>query len=118
MGRERQLIKRLEAEPKEGVVIVLEDCLEGLSLSHRRVLGRQFLDPVEREIELDLKRLLAAERPVVVEDRYALGWRRELAASRPCHARDEVEDRRFCGTLVPGGKRLGIDHAKNPTSGR
>jgi hypothetical protein len=78
----------------------------------------QFLDAAKGEIELNLKRLLAAERPVVIEDRYALGRRRELRASLLCHARDEIQDRGFCGALVPGGKRLGIDHAKDPTSGR
>jgi hypothetical protein len=73
---------------------------------------RQFLDPVEGEIELNLKRLLAAKRAVVVEDRYALGWRREFGASRLCHTCDKVEDRGFCGGVVPRGKRLGINHEK------
>ena len=74
---------------------MFEDRLEGLALGHRRVLGRQFLDPVKGEKELGLKRLLAAERAVVVEDRYALGSRRELGASRLRHTRDKVEDRGF-----------------------
>jgi hypothetical protein len=73
VGRERQFVKRLQAEPEERIVIVFEDRLEGLTLAQRRVLGRQFLDAAKGEIELNLKRLLAAERPVVVEDRYALG---------------------------------------------
>jgi hypothetical protein len=93
---------------------VFEDCLEGLSLGHRRVLARQFLDPVEREIELNLKRLLAAKRAVVVEDCYALGWRYELGASQLCHTRNKVEDRGFRRAVVPGGKRRIIDHALAP----
>jgi hypothetical protein len=113
VGRERQLIKRLQAEPEERIVIVFENRLKGLALSHRRVFGRQFLHPVKREIELNLKRLLTAERAVVVEDRYALGWRRELRASRLCRTRDKVEDRGFHGAVVPRGERLGIDHAKS-----
>jgi hypothetical protein len=113
VGRERQFIKRLQAEPEERIVIVFEDRLEGLALGHRRVLGRQFLDPVKGEKELSLKRLLAAERAVVVECRYAVGWRHELGASRLCHTRDKVEDRGFRGAVVPRGKRLGIGHAKS-----
>jgi hypothetical protein len=62
---------------------------------------------------LDLKRLLAAERAVVVEDCYALGWRRELGAARLCHTRVKVEDRGFRGALVPGGERLRIDQAES-----
>ena len=114
VGRERQFIERLQAEPEERVVIVFEDRLEGLTLGHRRVLGRQFLDPVKGEKQLSLKRLLAAERAVVVECRDALGWRRELGASLLCHTSDKVEDRGFRRAVVPGGKRLGIDHAKTP----
>jgi hypothetical protein len=57
---------------------VFENRLEGLTLCHRRVLGRQFLDPVKGEKELSLKRLLAAERAIVVECGDALGWRRKL----------------------------------------
>jgi hypothetical protein len=63
-----------------------------LTLGHRRVLGRQFLDPVKGEIELNLKRLLAAERPVVVEDSDTLGRGRELGASLFRHPRDKAED--------------------------
>src|SRR5271154_1016838 len=112
MSREGQLIERLQAEPEQNIVIVFENRLERLPLGHRRVLGRQFLHAAEGEIELNLKRLLAAERAVVVEDGYALGWRREPGASLIGHTRDKVEDRGFRGAVVPGGKRLGIDHAK------
>jgi hypothetical protein len=66
---------------------------------------------------LNLKRLLTAERAIVVEDRYALGWRCELGASRLCRTRDKVEDRGFHGAVVPGGKRLAIDHEKTPVRG-
>jgi hypothetical protein len=89
---------------------VFEDRLEGLALGHRRVVGRQFLYPAKGKIELDLKRLLAAKRPVVVENCYALGSWCELGASLVCHTRDKVEDCGFRGAVVPGGKRLAIDH--------
>jgi hypothetical protein len=112
VGREGQLIKRLQAEPEERIVIVFENRLERLPIGHRRVFGRQFLHPVKGEIELNLKGLLTAERAIVVEDRYALGWRRELRASFLRNARDKAEDRGFCGAVVPGGERLRIDHAK------
>ena len=98
MGRERQLIERLQAESPNSVLYrSLENRLERLPLGHRRVCGRQVLHPVKGEIELNLKRLLAAERPVVVENRYALGSWRELGASLFCHTRDKVEDRPFRG---------------------
>src|SRR5580692_439094 len=53
---ERQLIKRLQAEPEERIVVVFENRLEQLPLGHRRVFGRQILHPVKGEIELNLKR--------------------------------------------------------------
>src|SRR6202453_373985 len=71
VGCERQFIKRLQAEPKERVVIVFEDRLERLPLGHCRVFGREFLHASKGEIELSLKRLVAAERAIVVEDGYA-----------------------------------------------
>jgi hypothetical protein len=110
MGRERQFIKRLRAKSEERIVIVFEDRLEGLPVGHRRVLGRQFLDPVEGEKELSLKRLLAAECAIVVERGDALGWRRKLGASVLRHPRDKVEDRGFRRAVVPGGKRRTVDH--------
>jgi len=75
--------------------------------ARRPLLGRQFLHAGKGEIELDLKRLLAAERAVV-----ALGWWCELGAARLCHTRDKVEDRGFRGALVPGGE-LRIDRAES-----
>jgi hypothetical protein len=110
MGGEGQLIERLQAEAEQRIVVVFEDRLEGLTFGHRRVLGRKFLDPVEGEKELSLKRLLAAERAVIVENRDALGWRRKLASSFVRHARDKVEDRGFRRAVVPGGKRLTVYH--------
>jgi hypothetical protein len=87
--------------------------LKGCRPANVGVLGREFLHPAKGDIELNLKRLLAAERAVVVEDRYLLGWRRELGASLICHTRDKIEDRGSRGAVVPGAKRLGIDHAKS-----
>src|SRR5580692_10362165 len=100
MGGEGQLIERLQAEPEERIVIVFEDRLERLALGHRRVLSRQFLDPVKGEKELGLKRLLAAERAIVVKRCDALGWRRKVGAAPLGHRPDKVEDRGFRGALV------------------
>src|SRR5258708_7418181 len=101
MCGEGQLIERLQAEAEERIVIVLEDRLEGVPRRQRRIFCRQFLHPVKGKIELNLKRLLTAERAIVVEDRYALGWRCELGASQLCRTRDKVEDRGFHGAIVP-----------------
>jgi hypothetical protein len=84
--------------------------LKGWALAQRRVLGRQLLHAVKGEKELDLKRLLAPERPIVVERGDARRRRHELGASRLRHTRDKAEDRGFRRSVVPGGKRLTIDH--------
>jgi hypothetical protein len=59
------------------------------------------LDPVKGEIELNLKRLLAAERAIVVERGDALGWRRKLGSSFLRHACDKVEDHGFRRAVIP-----------------
>ena len=46
-------------------------------MRHSGCDGRQRLDPVEGELGLDVQRLLAPERPVVVEDGNALGHGRK-----------------------------------------
>ena len=47
VGRERQLIKRLQAEPEERVADNrrFENRLKRLALGQRRVFGRQFASP-------------------------------------------------------------------------
>src|SRR5579871_3564263 len=61
MGGESEFEQRLFAEPKERIVVVFEHGLEGLTLAHCRVLGRQLLHTLKGEKELNLKRLLAPE---------------------------------------------------------
>jgi hypothetical protein len=72
VGRERQFIERLQAEPAERIVIVFEDRLEGLSLGQHRVPGRQFLRAAKREIELNLKWLLAADALIKAVEPYVV----------------------------------------------
>src|SRR5579863_5095942 len=106
MGGESKFGQRLFAKAEERVVVAFEHRLEGWALAHRRVLRGQFLHPVEGEMELNLQRLLAAERAIVVECGDPLGWRDEIRSTLLRHAPDEVEDRRFDRAVVPGGKRL------------
>ena len=56
--------------------------LNGCVLLPLRVLGRQRLDPVKRERDLEVDRLLRPQRAVVVEGRDALG-RRARSRARP-----------------------------------
>ena len=73
MGGDSQFKQRLFAKRKERIVIAFEHRLEGLTIAHRRVFGRQVLHAVKGEKELCLKRLLAPERAVVIERGDALG---------------------------------------------
>jgi hypothetical protein len=71
------------------------------------VLRRELLDAVERELELEVERLLRPERAVVVEDGDALLLRDEARSAGACGAVDERDDRRARRAVVPGGQRLG-----------
>ena len=79
--------------------------LEGLGVLPLRVLGRERPDPVQREGDLEIDRLLGPERAVVVEDSDALGRRHEVG---PRHACDEVQERPLRRPLVPGGQGVGL----------
>ena len=72
-----------------------------------RMLRRERLDAVEREGELEVHRLLAPERAVVVERRRCARRRARSRASPRCrHLRDEVEDRLLRRAVVPRRQRI------------
>jgi len=77
------------------------------------VLGGRRLHLLEHEDELDIQRLLAPQRTVVVEGRNAL-FRRDVVLPRLVgHRLDEGDDARLRRAVVPGGKRvLGLRDAR------
>ena len=70
------------------------------------MLRRRGLQLVEHEEELELERLLAPERAVVVEDGDAIAGRDIVVASRVGNRLDESHGRRLCLAVVPRRKRL------------
>ena len=64
-----ELENSLHTGGTECLPIVFEHGFERLLRAPLRVLGGERLHPVECERELDVERLLAPERAVVVEDR-------------------------------------------------
>jgi hypothetical protein len=71
------------------------------------MLARLGLHAIERELELEVERLLRPERAVVVEHRDALGRRDEARAALRRDGRDEREEALLGHTVVPGGERVG-----------
>src|SRR5271167_3418236 len=63
------------------------------------------LHPIEDERELEIKRLLAPQGSVVIEDRDPLFGLDEVRAARRRHSADKVYDALLGWTLVPGRKR-------------
>jgi hypothetical protein len=55
---------------------------------------------------LEISRLLAPQRAVVIEGRDALGGRHEIRAALRGDADDEVDDRFLRRAIVPGGQRV------------
>ena len=55
------------------VVVALDCCLVGLPTPQRGIRRSELRQPEQREVELDRDRLLAPQRPVVVEHRHPLG---------------------------------------------
>src|SRR5262249_21380737 len=66
------------------------------------------LDAVDREGDLEIDRLLAPQRAVVVEGGDAFIDRDEIRAARRRHARDKIDDRRLRRAVVPGRQRVGL----------
>ncbi len=78
-----------------------------LLLGQRRIGRRLLTEPADDEVELDVHRLLAPQRAVVVEDRDTGLWRDEIRAFGG-DAPHEVDDRRLRGSIGP---RCEIRHA-------
>jgi AcrR family transcriptional regulator len=102
VGRKEQFLHALLAEGLQRRRIVLEQRLERLALPERGVLRRQVLDVIDQEEHLRLQRVLAPERPVVVERSDAIGERNVPRTARLRHARDEIDDHGFRRAIVPG----------------
>jgi len=92
--------------PPSALHVACEQRLEGLLLLPFRMLGRQRLDAVDDEQELEVERLLGPQRAVVVEDGDAFGGRDEVRGSILRHALDEGHDRLLRRSVVP--RRQGI----------
>jgi hypothetical protein len=109
VGHRDHLGQALFAGRGDGLHVVLENPFERLLGLPLRVLGREGLHPVEGEDPLEVHRLLAPERAVVIERRDARFRRDELGAAAIRDGLDELDDALLDLTIVPGrqGIRLG-----------
>jgi hypothetical protein len=104
MGRRHDLEKSLLAERRQRLAIVAEHGLERRLRPPVRVPRRQRLDPVDREHDLEIHRLLGPQRAVIIERGDARLDRDEVCAARRGHARHEIGDRFLHRAVVPGGQ--------------
>jgi hypothetical protein len=86
------------AEPR---VVLIVRRLPGLLVAERLVLLGHLRQPLEDGAELDRHRLLAPERPVVVEDRNPLFGRHVAGGGLY-----ELDDRRLRRPFVPGREQV------------
>ena len=107
VGAHRQLQQGLLAAGQHRLQVALEQRRVGLLRLPLRVLRRQRLDAVAHEERLEVHRLLGPQRAVVVEHRDALGRRHEVLAAGLGDGRDEGDDARLGGAVVPRGQRVG-----------
>ena len=81
--------------------------LNGCFVFHSGCFGGQRLDPIDREHDLEIHRLLGPQRAVVVEGGDALVERHEIRAALGRDARDEIGDRLLHRAVIPGRQRIG-----------
>jgi hypothetical protein len=86
--------------------VAVEQRLERLFAFPLRMLRRQCPDAIHRECQLEVHRLLAPERAVIVEGGDALGNRHELCAALRRHPRGEIGDGFLRRPVIPRRQRI------------
>jgi hypothetical protein len=109
--REQDLDDAFLAGGREAFHVAGENGLVRLLVLPLRMLRRERLDAVEREQELEVHRLLAPQRAVVVEDGDALLRLDELGRALLRHLGDELGDRFLRRAVGPRGQRI-VDRAR------
>ena len=102
----------------DGFQVAFEQPLEGLLLLPLGMLRGKRLDPIERERELEVDRLLRPERAVVVEGRNPLGGCDVVRPACSRHTSDEVDDRLLRRAVVPCRQRVCFCYQRAGWSGR
>ncbi len=97
----------LLARGRERLHIVVEHRLERLALFPFGMLRRQRLDPIKGKKPLEIKRLLAPERTVIVEGSDTIRFGDAVRPAILCHARDEIENSLLRCAAVPRRQRVG-----------
>src|SRR5215469_10386593 len=98
---ERQLEKRLFAESRKSLEILLEQSLIWLAILQRWIFGRKLFHPIDEEEHLRLQRLLAPKRAVVVEHGDALTRRYECRAALRSYRAYERDNRLLRRAISP-----------------
>ena len=101
MCRRHDLHQALLAGRRHRLHVVFQQPLERLLRLPFGVFGREGLDAVEGERDLEVHRLLGPQRAVVVEHGDAVGGCDEAGRTGRRHVGDEPDDRRLRRALVP-----------------
>ena len=105
--RHEDFADRLFAASQRAIDVALEQGSKRLLVFPLRMQRRERLDTIERKEKLEVERLLAPERAVVVEGGDALGGGHEVRRSFARHALDKRDDRLPGRAVVPGGQGIG-----------
>ena len=118
MGGHHDLEERVLPARERGRVVAPEQRGEGLLLLPLRVLGRERLDAVDGEQELEVQGLLGPQRAVVVEDGDALGGWNEVRRADLVDPLHEVHDGLLGRSFVPRRQRvLGMGRGRREDQG-
>jgi hypothetical protein len=101
VGGHHQFQERMFAAGKERFEVALDRGLERLFLFPLRMLRRERLHPVDGKKELEIGRLLAPQRSVVIEDGNPLSRHHELLAAFLSNLFDELDDGLLRRGIVP-----------------
>ena len=101
----------------DGLHVAREQRRERLLVLPLRMLWRQRLDSSNREERLEVQRLLAPQRPIVVEGGDALRHGHELRRAGLRDLLDELDDRFLRARVVPRRQRIGDEPVRGEDRG-
>ena len=112
VGGHHEVQDRAVAAGQRSIHVALEQRGERFLGLPFRMLRRQRLHAIEREVELDGHRLLAPQRAVVVERGDAFWRRHEVRRAGPGDLFDEGDDGGFRRPVVPRGQGIALGEGR------
>ena len=108
MRRHNQLDQAALTRCGKRLHVAIENRLEGLLLFHSGCSGAHGLYLVERKGKLNIHRVFAPQRAVIIEGRYPLRHRNKTGRTFAGHGGDKIQDRLLRLAVSPRRKRISL----------